>query len=392
MILVGIDVASQKHDITIMSSHGEIFNKHFTIENSMDGFNLLLKNIEAAKKHFNDYEVRIGLESTGHYSRNILYFLTNKGFKVMFINPLLTNMDRKALSVRKTKTDKIDAEAICIFLSRNKNNFKPYTISSYHIDELKVLVRSRKSLTKQLNVFTNQLHAYLHQAFPEYYKVFSDITLKGSLAILSKCASLSEFKHTRKDTLIKILHKQSKGRHGTEQIDKLKTLVRNSIGIDSVALSLSIKQAVSTIQFVKSQISEIDLKIKETIDNSNTTILSIPGIGYLTGAIILSEIGDINRFKTDNQLIAYVGIDPQVYQSGTYNASFKMSKRGSSILRWAIFQSAKIIIQHDKVFIEYYEKKKAEGKHYFNIMAHVSKKLIRVIRSILNNNTLYIQQ
>ena len=389
MILVGIDVASNKHDIFIMNALGEVFNKHFTIDNTRQGYKKLLEQISLAKEFFKDSNVRIGLESTGHYSRNILHFLILEGYDVMFINPVLTNMDRKASSVRKTKTDSIDAKAICMFLIRNQNDFKPYTLSSYHIDELKILVRQRKSLKKQLNQITNQLHAFLDQAFPEYHTVFKNILSNASLTLLSSYASLSELKRVRVNTLSELLKKSSKGRHGLAKVELIKTLVKDSIGIDSASLSLSIKQSVQTIRTIESQIDQINQLLEHHIIESKTTLLSIPGVGTQTGAIILAEIGDINRFKSDNALLAYAGLDPSVYQSGNYEGNFKISKRGSSILRWAIFQAAKIAVIHDPVFNAYYEKKKSEGKHYLTIIGHVTKKLLRVIRSILKNNSVY---
>lgn len=389
MILVGIDVASNKHDIFIMNALGEVFNKHFTIDNTRQGYKKLLEQISLAKEFFKDSNVRIGLESTGHYSRNILHFLILEGYDVMFINPLLTNMDQKASSVRKTKTDSIDAKAICMFLIRNQNDFKPYTLSSYHIDELKILVRQRKSLKKQLNQITNQLHAFLDQAFPEYHTVFKNILSNASLTLLSSYASLSELKRVRVNTLSGLLRKASKGKHGVTKAELIKTLVKDSIGIDSESLSLSIKQSVQTIRTIQSQIDLINQLLEHHITESKTTLLSIPGIGTQTGAIILAEIGDINRFKSDDALLAYAGLDPSVYQSGNYEGNFKISKRGSSILRWAIFQAAKVAVIHDPVFKAYYEKKKSEGKHYLTIIGHVTKKLLRVIRSILKNNSVY---
>lgn len=389
MILVGIDVASKKHDIVIMNNEGLVHKKAFVIENSMEGYKKLLSAIQAAKEFFNEDKVRIGLESTGHYSRNILYFLTTNNFEVMFINPLLTNMDRKASSVRKTKTDEIDAKAICTFLIRNQNDFKPYTLSSYHIDELKVLIRQRKSLKKQINRLTNQLRAYMDQAFPEYYKVFKKILSKASLTLLTNYASISEFKRVRVHTLAELIKKNSKGRHGMNKAELIKSLVKDSIGIDSESLSLSIKQLVSQIKIVELQVEDINNLLEHHIEESKTTLLSIPGIGIQTGSIILAEIGDINRFESDDQLLAYAGLDPSVYQSGNYSGSFKISKRGSSILRWAIFQAAKVAVQRDPVFMKYHHKKLAEGKHYFTSIGHVTKKLLRVIRSILKNNSIY---
>jgi transposase len=154
--------------------------------------------------------------------------------------------------------------------------------------------------------------------------------------------------------LTEILRKSSKGRHGLPKAELLKSLVKDSIGIDSESLSLSIKQSVQTIRSLEIQVNQINDLLEHHITESKTTLLSIPGIGIQTGAVILAEIGDVNRFKTDDALLAFAGLDPSVYQSGNYEGNFKISKRGSSILRWAIFQTAKIAVIHDPVFNAYY--------------------------------------
>lgn len=389
MILVGIDVASKKHDIVIMKDNGEMFNKHFKINNDIDGYKKLLQQIESAKEFFNDDLVSIGIESTGHYSKNILYFLTKLEYTVYFINPLLTNMDRKASSVRKTKTDIIDAKAICMFLIRNRNDFHPYTIQSYHTDELKVLVRLRKSYKKTLNAHTNSLHALITQAFPELYTVFSKITSRTGLKLLSHYASISEFKNVRVTTLERLLISSSKGRHRLDIAKEIKSKANSSIGIDSKALSMSIKLEIDLINNLNKKIEDLELLIEQSVDACQTTILTIPGVGYQTAGIILAEIGNINRFKTDDELIAYAGLDPSVYQSGNQNISYKMSKRGSPLLRWALYQAAKITVMHDPTFIKYHQSKMNSGKHYNISISHSSKKLLRVIRSLLKNNTVY---
>lgn len=389
MIYVGIDVASTKHDIAIFNALSKPFKRAFSIRNDLEGYKKLLSEISSAKEFFNDPNVRIGLESTGHYSRNLLHFLILAQFEVMFINPLLTNMDRKAASVRKTKTDAIDAKAICMFLIRNQNDFKPYTLSSYHIDELKTLVRQRKSLKVQLNQEMNVLHAYIIQAFPEYYRIFKKISSKASIEVLSRYASLTEFKRVRSETLKALIRKSSKGHHGMREAQLLKELPLTSIGIDSSALSFSIKQTITRILMTKNQVCQIEQEISHHVDESKTTLLSIPGVGYTTGAIILAEIGDVHRFKNDAQLLAYAGLDPSVYQSGKFEGNYRISKRGSSILRWAIYQAAQASVKFDPVFKAYYLKKKSEGKRHRVIIGHVTKKLMRVIRSILKNNSTY---
>ena len=389
MIVVGIDVASKKHDILIMKNTGEVYKKHFKIDNDMIGYKKLLSEIESAKEFFNVSNVSIGIESTGVYSKNILYYLSSFNYNIYFINPLLTNMDRKASSVRKTKTDIIDTKAICMFLIRNRSDLVPYTKLSYHINELKTLVRIRKSHKKVLNMYLNRLHALISEAFPELYKIFSIINSKTCLDLLSKYASISEFKSVRVTTLEKYLISTSKRRTRLELAKEIKNYANNSVGIDSKALSVSIKQFVFLVNQTNKLIDDIETLIKENVDLLDTKILTIPGIGYQTGAIILSEIGDINNFKTDDALLAYAGLDPSVYQSGNQDLTYKMSKRGSPLLRWALFQAAKITVIHDPIFKKYHNIKMNQGKHYFVAISHSSKKLLRVIRSILKNNTVY---
>ena len=117
MIYVGIDVASEKHDVCIMSEEGKIFGKKFQIKNTMDEYKKLLSKINEAKKFFKDSNVRIGIESTGVYSSTILNYLSSfEQTEVIFINPILTNMFQLSQSVHYAKTDAIDAEGICNYL------------------------------------------------------------------------------------------------------------------------------------------------------------------------------------------------------------------------------------------------------------------------------------
>ena len=150
MILVGIDVAKNKHDCLITNSDGEILANSFSIPNSLEGFQTLSSKILSCST--NDSKIKIGLEATGHYSNNISEFLLNKNFPVFIINPLHTNLYRKSQSFRKTKTDKLDTHTICSMLQTQK--LTPYAPISYHNQELKSLTRYRFRLVGycQVNV------------------------------------------------------------------------------------------------------------------------------------------------------------------------------------------------------------------------------------------------
>ena len=145
MILVGIDVAKNKHDCLIINSDGEILANSFIIPNSSEGFQTLYDKIRSCSK--NDSQIKIGLEATGHYSNNIAEFLLNKNFTLFIINPLHTNLYRKSQSFRKTKTDKLDTLTICSMLQTQK--LTPYAPVSYHSLELKSLTRYRFRLVDE---------------------------------------------------------------------------------------------------------------------------------------------------------------------------------------------------------------------------------------------------
>ena len=147
------------------------------------------------------------------------------------------------------------------------------------------------------------------------------------------------------------------------------------------------------IQIVQAEIDVLDRKIKSIVKELDTPLLSIPGISYTLAAIILSEIGDINNFSTPSKLQAFAGLDPSTYQSGKYTASYStMVKRGSTYLRWAMFQAARLVAMRDKTFKDYLAKKRSEGKHFNVAISHVSKKLLRTIFYMLKHNEVFVPQ
>ena len=146
MIYAGIDVAKDKHDCFITNSDGEVLYKAFTILNNRDGFDELYQKISSVTNDLT--KVKVGLEATGHYSYNILGYLLDKGLTTFVINPLHTNLYRKSLSLRKTKTDKVDAHTIATMLMSDVN-LKSYSDTTYHNEELKSLTRYRFDKVKE---------------------------------------------------------------------------------------------------------------------------------------------------------------------------------------------------------------------------------------------------
>ena len=391
MIYVGIDVASQKHDCFIMRDTGEVFSKKaFTINNDIEGYKKLHNSISQFVESTKDSNVRIGLESTGHYSKNILLYLIKQGYQTTLINPILTNMDRKASSVRKTKNDKIDAEAICKFLDKNRLDFKPYTLLSYHIDALKSLTRQRFSLVKQQTAQKLIFQRLINVIFPEFPGLFSSVYVQSALNILYAYPTPKKLARAHQSSIDKLLHHRS-----SATAVKIIEVAKNSIGQSEEYLGFELKHTIDMIRFYESQVEIYNKQIEHELFQTDygKIITSIPGVGIITGAMIVSEIGDIDNFQTPHQLLAFAGLDPTVYESGNFESSHnKPSKRGSKYLRWAIHQVSSGIWQWDKTFKEYYDKKIKEGKHHYVAIGHIDKKLVRVIFSLLKNKKSFTPQ
>lgn len=388
MIYVGIDIASDKHDYYMVHDSLKPFSRNsITIPNTISGFKKLQKDIVTFCGVMKDSIVSIGLESTGIYHKAILLYLISNGYKVTLINPILTNMDKKSRHVHNPKNDNIDSKAICTFLMNSKD-LKSYTLTSYHTESLKSLSRERFKLVEEKRKIKQTIYNYIVRMFPEYLKLFSNIYQGSSFDILYKYPGVSLIDRAHYESIAKLLHGKCKVDAYT-----IKERAKDSIGDRSRYLSILLKNSLDELKSINNRIDTITSKIQELVINLNTKVLSIPGISYVTAGIILGEIGDIFRFRSAESLISYSGLDIEVYESGKYKATNKsISKKGSKYLRYALYQVAKVIWINDPVFNEYYLKKKSEGKHYYVILGHIEKKIVRLIYSILKNNKEYTPQ
>ena len=377
MIYVGIDVTKDKHDCFIMNSEGEILFKPFVIRNNRVGYDSLYEKICSVAESLD--KIKVGLEATGHYSYNILGYLLDKGLPTYVINPLHTNLYRKSLSLRKTKTDKVDAHTIAYMLMSDVN-LKSYSNTLYHNEELKSLTRYRFSKVEERAKLKTSVARLVNILFPELEKLVPSLHIASVYALLSEFPSAKLISKVHLTRLTNLLSEASKGRYGRDKAILIRDAARNSIGSYMPAKELELKHTLKLIQELNSEIDEIEYHINEIMAEMDTPILTIPGISNRMGAMILAEIGDFERFSSPDKILAYAGLSPSTYQSGQLTSSHShMEKRGSRYLRYALFNATKFVCNWDPTFADYLEKKRSEGKHYNVAISHACKKLIRVI-------------
>lgn len=374
---VGIDVAKYKHDIALIDEDGRLINS-FQISNNQEGFYRLFSFFNQL-----DSNIKVALEATGHYSHNITRFIQSNNYQVWTYNPLIINEFAKSQTLRKTKTDKKDAYMIAQKLRLdNPSEAIEWDESAF---ELRTLTRHRERFIKNRSNLKIQFAKVIDLTFPELPKIIgkSNLHSQAIYNLLDKYPSAKAVARAQERSLLNIPYLKA------GKAVEIKRQAKTSIGTISASVSFELKQLISELKHLSHLISECDKEINRIMVTLDTPLLSIPGIGAVTGAAIIGEIASIDNFQNHNQLLAFAGLEPSIYQSGQSASNGRMVKRGSPHLRRAVILSSRITAMHSPTMKIYLAKKLSEGKHYNVAITHVAKKLIRVIFSVLKNDKPY---
>jgi transposase len=384
---VGIDIGKWNHQAAFIDLTGKQTAPDAAFSNTSEGFQLLLKSLDS----FDKEQTVVGMEATGHYWLALYSFLLDNSWTVKVINPMQSDALRN-INIRKTKTDKKDSVLIADVL-----RFGRYTetvLPEEKLLQLRELSRFRCGLVENIGSQKKKVLGVLDRIFPEFASCFSTVFGAAPTELLQEYSDPEELANCDIDKLIKLLEKESRGRHSDKKAQELKTKAAQSIGIrlGLDALKFELRILLQQMDFIKKQIKEIDKFLKKLMKGYES-ILSIPGISFVLGAAILGEIGDVQRFPTPRQLQAFAGMDPTVTQSGNFKGTQgKMSKRGSPYLRRAVYLAAHAARRYDSVFKDHYDKLIARGKHPKQALGAVATKLLRVTHAVLSSHQIYNPQ
>jgi len=391
MFFLGIDIGKNKHVASVLKDDGKAALKAFSFANTTDGGNSLIVKLESIGA--NKGNLIVGLEATGHYWLSLYSFLRDRGFHQHVINPIQTDGWRKGVEIRKHKTDKIDSVLIADLI--RYGNFIETNLPDESTLSLKNLTRFRTYLVNSISDLKRKIICVLDQVFPEYQNIFSDIFGTTSKEILLRYSSPAELEDLSVDVLASLLSELSRKQIGVEKANELTNAAKSSFGIRFCrdSFSFQLRLMLEQIKYIESQIKETEAEINKIMGKVSSQITTIPGIGEILGAVILGEIGDINKFDNQRKLVAFAGIDATVKQSGEFESTNnKMSKRGSSYLRRALYQAALVACvgrKPDPVLSKFYRKKIAEGKHHNVVIGAVMRKMCNIIYSVLTNDRPY---
>lgn len=391
--VVGIDVAKESSYYCILAPTGEVFLKPFKAQNDLQGLNYVLDRLKKTEEAFG-IKPAVVLESTGHYSLRLVHTFTSHMYEVFLVNPIQSHSIKTA-AIRKVKTDKIDCEDLARLYMLKE--LTPAHIPSSDLADLKVLCRTLHELIKQKARTVSKLAASLEPIWPGFHLAFSNLSSKGALAILSNYPSPTSFLKADPETLIQliVIVSRRKRNFAEKKYEILRKTAEEAllIGVPVKAYAVTVGTWTVSLKQIIELIDDLNTSIRALSSNiSNVALLqTIPGIGESLAPIIAGEIGDIHRFHSAKQLVAYAGVDPSVRQSGKFvGTKNRLTKRGSPYLRWALFIAATVSVRKDSrgflnpVIGEYYENKiKTKAKK--QALGAVMNKLLRIIFSILKN-------
>ena len=400
MYYFGIDIAKSFHVVTIIDENEvKVTQKPIRVTNCIDGFSKFITKLETISSNTNDFI--IGLEATGIYGENLWEFLNSHGFNVKLLNPFQTTRYREQHTMKKVKNDNIDSWIIALFLKDGKYSSGYVTDDEYQ--SLRTLYRNRASIQSDMKEVKKRILTQVTVTFPELEN-FIDIFSITGLALLDKYPTAHHYKHSSVDRILKIFrHIQGNSFNNQKAIEVLE-LAKNSIysGKAKDARAIAIKSSIRLLKIYQEELSileeeilallerngikeEKDVPINSLIENLKT----IPGVSSKTIAAVISECGDLSRFKTPIKFIGYLGLFPTENSSGNSKSTGHLSKRGSSLAKHALYMASVSCLLHNKELKQYYDTKKSQGKSKQEGIIAVARKLATIIYSIFRYNTPY---
>ena len=386
MYIVGIDIGKNHHEASIVSPEGKQIGHSLRFATTHKGADSLMSFIF---NNIGNSSCIFGMEATGHYWYPIYSFLKARGYTIYVINPIQSDSLRK-MYIRQTKNDSIDS-----FLIAEVIRFGQFTTTSMadeNILAMRQLCRYRDSVISSRTEIKLRISTIMEQIFPEYEKQFSSLWLSTSMGILEKYLTPENIENAPIDELFEIIKDKSHNKLTMKKAISIREAAADTFGIKIAqdAFSFQLKQLIDRMNFLEKQIEALDCQILEYYEKFDCYLHTIPGIGMIAAATILTEIGDINRFKSSSALVAFAGIDPTVRQSGEFSSTHNhMSKRGSPYLRHAIFLAATTCSFHNSPLNAYYKKKREQGKHHLTATGAVARKLTTVIYAVLRDGKPY---
>ena len=351
-LIIGIDIAKDKHVARAQDDRGIEFGKRLIFENRIHGFQTLLDWMERHQKQNHKSHVIFGVEPTGHYWLNLAYFLKAKGYEFVLVNPMHVKKSKELDDNSPTKNDTKDAKVIAQLIKDGRYSV-PNLLEGIDA-ELREGVKVRDQLTKQLMTTEGRIQNVIQRYFPEFFDVFGDWEGKAALCTLKLFPFPSQITEmTPEEILMKWKPYVQRG-VGIKRATKLVETAKKSIGIQTGLRFAKCEMdcLLNQYKLYKKQLEQLDNELEalvETVPGAKE-MMNIPGLGTTTVALLFAEVGDITKYNHPQQLINLAGLSLREHSSGKFKGQTRITKRGRSRLRRALYLAIRPLVAHHPTF------------------------------------------
>lgn len=392
-ILVTIDMGKVKHTGYYRFPNGTE-GKPFEFFNNRKGFEEMWWRVCQARRSLNLAEVVVGFESTGPYAEPLLHFLRKRDVRLAQVNPLHTKRLKELQGNSPNKTDQKDPKVIADIIELG--HALTVIIPEGTVAELRRLTQARERSIQRRSMLMSQLQDLIFLIFPELMTVMKDITIRSTQYLLKNYPRPQDIVEQGVDGLARILKKVSRGRLGKERAEALYEVAVESVGIGEgrESIVLEIKETVSAIESVEKFVKEIEKYMSNHLKDVpySRFILSMKGIGEITTAGLIGEMGDFKKYRTISEVIKHAGLDLFEISSGKHKGKRRISKRGRPLLRKLLFFASINVVRKGGVLHKQYQHHLKKGMPQIKALVAISRKLLSIIFALVRDHSVYIAQ
>ena len=406
MYYVGIDIAKSFHIACVLGEDGNLLKKNFRVESEISCFDMLYQLLDTIDKDTSNF--LIGMEATGLLFENLYIFLKKLGYNVVLLNPYQTTKFREMDTMKYVKNDNIDSQMIAALLKSGR--YSEGYVSEDIYQAIKSLYRHKATLMEEMKKAKRQVSTTLAVVFPEFEQIIRDPFSVSGMALLTKYPTAKHYKGASPDRILKVFRNIKGNNFNLEKADKLLGLALLSIyqGNAKDERAYVIHSNLRRIKFLKEEIEQCESQMFTLLNESEEAtkssiskddevyisdlvdnLRSIDGVADKTIFAIISECGNISRFRNGQAFIGFLGLYPTLYQSGNSTKYGKIAKRGAKLAKLAIYQASIACVRHNAELKKIYFDKKSLGRAPKECVVIIARKLAMIIYSIYKNNTPY---
>lgn len=396
-LIVGVDIASMTHFARAFDFRGIELGKIIRISNDVQGFRLFKLWVNELKGKYNRDTVMVGMEPTGHYWFNFAQFLKDSGIRIVLVNPFHVKRSKELDDNNPTKNDRKDPKTIAMLVKDGRYQV-PYVPEGLY-SELRTAMETRWHIVQGLNAIGNRVKRWLSIYFPEFSKVFSAWEGKGALIVLKEFPTPEKVLQKGVDGIAARWRKDKLRPLGLKRAMRLVEAAKNSVGVREGlrAAETSLRMLLAEYEMKKQQLEEIMVLVEELIYQipGIKEVLKIKGIGLVTAAGLMAEVGDLSRFDHPKQIQKLAGLNIRENSSGKHKGKTTISKRGRRRLRALLFQGIMPVVAKNPEFRrlhQYYTTRAQNPLKKKQSLILLCCKLIRIIFALMKKQVAYDPQ